>query len=292
MNPQRVLVTGHRGLVGRALASRLAEAGTEVVGFDLLDGQDVRDGDAVLSAARGCDAVVHLAALVDPSLRSSEVAAVNVGGTRNVLQAAEAVGAGRVVFVSSVNVLGVFRGEAPPDYLPVDDDHPCRPRSLYGKSKLEAERLCRAFTKRTGIPTVCLRPPAIWDEAAFRFIHRRRREDPSFEWSPGWEYGAFLDVRDCARACTVAFESGVEGHVTALLCAADLSTSGPTARAWAARLLPGVPWRGGVEAFEGDPYRALLDTRVAREQLGFTPRHTWRAWVEAAAAEDAEDAGV
>jgi dTDP-L-rhamnose 4-epimerase len=58
----RVLVTGNRGKIGAVVADELARAGHAIVPFDLTLGYDVRDGEAVNRAMRGCDAVVHLAA--------------------------------------------------------------------------------------------------------------------------------------------------------------------------------------------------------------------------------------
>jgi len=60
----RVLLTGHRGFVGRDLLSRLRADGHDVVGFDIADGDDLLDRTAVMERARACDAVVHAGALV------------------------------------------------------------------------------------------------------------------------------------------------------------------------------------------------------------------------------------
>jgi nucleoside-diphosphate-sugar epimerase len=91
----RVLVTGDRGAVGVPVAGWLRRAGYEVAGFDRAGGADVLDVAAVRRAARGCGAVVHLAALAHDSAGSPEqIMAVNVLGTWHVLLAAEAAGAG------------------------------------------------------------------------------------------------------------------------------------------------------------------------------------------------------
>ena len=272
----RVLVTGNEGLIGSRVASTLSKAGHKVVGFDLLSGPDVLDSGAVRTAAQGCQAIVHLAALVDTSSEAGhDVVAVNLLGTWNVLSAAVEAGVERVVFYSSVNALGVFKGERAPDYLPLDDDHPCYPSSPYGISKRLAEEMCRHFTEVTGISTICLRPPGVFAEATYQRIRSRREANPEFEWTPYWEYGAFLDVRDAAEAARCALRCANPGHVTVLLCAADISSSGKTSRELVQAIHPDVPWRGGRE-FEREPYRALLETRRARDILGWTPRYTWR----------------
>ena len=112
----RVLVTGNRGLVGQYVEPELVAAGHAVVGFDVKDGDDVLDPEAVLRAAAGCDAVVHLAAILPPvGASDNELMAVNLLGTWHVLWAARQQRLRRVVYASSVNALGVFLGHRQPD---------------------------------------------------------------------------------------------------------------------------------------------------------------------------------
>ena len=228
----RILVTGHQGVVGRVVAARLQTAGEEVVGLDIVDGQDVLDPACVRDAAARCDQVVHLAALDDPVVGEvpdeflppsqgspDAVMAVTVLGTWNVLEAARMAGHQRVIMMSSVDALGVFQGQRPPDYLPIDNEHPAYPRTPYALAKRTAERLCELFTSTTGIPTLCLRPPGIWTAATFEFIRRRWADDPLNDRRPFWEYGAFIALPDVAEAVHCACHCRLEGHATLLLCA-------------------------------------------------------------------------
>jgi len=147
-----VLVTGASGLVGRRLVARLLVRGETVTGFvrtpgalDELAGErlrvvvgDVTGADAVLPAARGCDAVVHLAnasGVVD----EARVHAVNVGGTEHVLAAARTAGARRLIFTSTVSATRQRLGP-------------------YGRTKQLAEERVRA----AGIPFVILRPSLVY----------------------------------------------------------------------------------------------------------------------------------
>src|SRR5581483_1648305 len=207
----RVLVTGDAGKIGAVVAARLRRAGAEVVGFDLVRGEDVRDAAAVARAARGCAAAVHLAGVrTDRGVDPSTLMAVNVLGTWHVLLAARE--------------LGVFRGQRRPDYLPIDDQHPARPLGPYGVSKRLAEELCRAWTDETGVPTVCLRPPGVFDAADYAHVLAQRATDPASEWDPVWEYGAFLDVSDAAEAALCSLLYPHPGHVTLLLSADDIAS--------------------------------------------------------------------
>jgi len=275
----RVLVTGYRGLVGTHVGERLRAEGHETVPFDLADGRDVRDGPAVDAAARGCDAVIHAAALLGREGEApEEIAAVNVQGTWNVLVAAVRTGVSRVVFLSSVDVFGVFKGERAPDYLPLDDDHPLYAATPYGISKRIGEDLCRLFCAMTPLTAVALRPPGVWTGETYSFIADRRSEHPEFEWHPFWEYGAFIDARDLAAACAAALRCDVGGFSAVSVCSPDISTSGRTSRELCRDLHPGVEWRGGA-AFEADPYASLIRLDRARTVLGWEPVHTWREFM-------------
>jgi len=270
----RILVTGHRGHVGAPVAAHLEHLGHDVAGFDRADGDDLLDLASVRRALDGCGAVVHAGALARDTAGSPEdIMAVNVLGTWHVLLAAEAAGAGRVVYFSSVQVFGIAEGERLPDYFPVDDAHPRRAMRPYGLSKCLAEDLCAGFTARTGIPTVALRPAWVWDQSMYQRIQEQWQADPASEWTPTWEYGQFVDVRDVADAVQRALEQPVGGHHRILLCSAEIAATSP-ALAMIARFAPSVPVRDPAR-FEREPRRALLDTATAERVLGWQPRYRW-----------------
>jgi len=272
--PVRVLVTGDCGKVGVLVADQLQQRGYAVVGFDLADGSDLLDLAAVIRAARGADAIVHLGALAHDSAGSPErIMAVNVLGTWHVLLAAEAVGARKVIHFSSGQALGIAEGERLPDYFPVDDHHPRRAMRPYGLSKRLAEDLCEGFTRRTGIVTVSLRPVAVWSPDRYRRVEEQRRAAPESEWEPYWEYGAFVDVRDVAAAVERTLEIPLAGHHRALLCAADIAASAPSLEL-AARLAPSVPVHN-PERYIKNPSGALFDCSTAESVLDWKPRYRW-----------------
>ena len=268
----RVLVTGSRGLVGSAVVERLLAEGCEVVGFDIADGNDILDAPGFIAAAQGCEAIVHAAGgSASTGDEGDRFITQNVTGNWNALTAARQAGARRVVTFSSVNALGIFRGEGRPDYFPVDDDHPIRPPTAYGIAKRLVEELCRCFTVSTGIATICFRPPAVLGPARHARFAALRAADPAAEWTPFWEYGAYIDVRDVAFAVLAALRCPDPGHVTALICADDTSSPVPVVEL-ARRLMPEVPWRGGEPA---DPAALLVRCDRARSVLGWAPRYRW-----------------
>lgn len=203
-----VLVTGASGQVGARLLDRLEAAGWDARGFDIRTGQDLRDEGAVLAAAAGCGAIVHAGAIAHDSAGTpAEIVATNVLGTWHVLVAAERFGVSRVVCFSSAQVFGFAEGEGTPDYVPVDDAHPLRAARPYGMSKRLAEEMCSAWTSRTGIPTVVLRPVMILDDHGLTLVAEADAE-----------LGAFVHVDDVVEAALRALNADVDGHLRVTLC--------------------------------------------------------------------------
>ncbi|MGH6763722.1 MAG: NAD-dependent epimerase/dehydratase family protein [Phyllobacterium sp.] len=157
-----ILVTGSAGRVGRAVVAALRAKGREVRGFDLRPsgaaGDEIvgslDDKDAVVRAVKGISSVLHLGAFMSwaPADRD-RMFAVNVDGTRVLLDAAAVAGVQRFVFASS----GEVYPENLPEFLPVTEDHPLRPNSPYGLTKLLGEELVRFHQRAGRMETVILR---------------------------------------------------------------------------------------------------------------------------------------
>ncbi|MDB5693531.1 MAG: NAD-dependent epimerase/dehydratase [Alphaproteobacteria bacterium] len=177
----RVLLTGSSGWLGRFLAPLLRGAGHEVVGLDVAPGADtdiigsVADRALVdrLFAERGIAAVIHAGALHKPDLARYPPAAfqaVNVEGTRDLLEAAAAAGHDRFVFTSTTSLMisetvraGRAGGAARAFWID-EDFGPLAPRNVYGVTKLEAERLCREAHERHGLAVLVLRTGRFFPE--------------------------------------------------------------------------------------------------------------------------------
>lgn len=269
-----MLLTGDRGLVGRRLRRSLQRLGWRVIGFDLRDGRDVTDSDALRKAAAQARVTVHCAVLqLGRSDSLAEMMRVNAEGTENVLRAAEEAGHSRVIAFSSVHVFGVFDGERAPVGFPIGDSAPRLAEGPYGASKIAMEDRCDAFSARTGIPTVCFRPVHIWVPGQAADTRSRWRRKPRSEFEPSWNFGAFVDVRDVVDAVLRALEVPLQGHSRMLLCAADAAATVPTSEL-RARFYPSVQLETGWPPIS-NPEAALFDTSTARELLGWEPRHTW-----------------
>ncbi len=274
LQTQSILLTGHRGNVGRWLRRSLERSGYSVTGFDIRDGDDVRDAPGLVRAASGTSVTVHCAVLPYGSPESMEVMlGINAQGTENVLRAAEAAGHRRVIVFSSIQVFGLNYGESIPRSFPIRDSSPLLAVRPYGVSKIAAEDLCEAFTARTGIATICLRPPHVWVPGQAADYRRNWSRRPEQEWLPFWNFGAFIDVRDVVSAVTLALSAPVQGHHRVSICAPDIAATAPT-RAMTEKLMPTVPWEPGWPR-SGDAWTALVDTSPARSLLGWQPVHSW-----------------
>lgn len=152
----RVLITGSCGLVGAALETELSRRGWDVCGFDIrgigANYGDVLDESSLRSIVGRVSGIIHLAAVsrVAEAEREPDLCwRTNVDGLKNIVAAAAAVRAQPwLIFSSSREVYG----EA--NILPVSEDAPLRPINVYGRSKVEGERLvlgCRAQGLRTAI---------------------------------------------------------------------------------------------------------------------------------------------
>jgi nucleoside-diphosphate-sugar epimerase len=142
----RILITGSAGLVGTALRTALEARGARVVGIDLAgigdEEGDVREAAHIRGAVARCEGVVHLAAVSrviwgerDPERCWS----TNVGGLRNVVEATQlATRRPWLIFASSREVYGQ------PGVLPATEETPLQPVNVYGRSKLEGERIVQA----------------------------------------------------------------------------------------------------------------------------------------------------
>ncbi|HEY7174581.1 MAG TPA: NAD(P)-dependent oxidoreductase [Micromonosporaceae bacterium] len=164
-----VLVTGAAGRIGRMLIDPLRAAGHTLALTDRCPDAtagiaplDVTDASAVLAAAHGADAIVHLGG-VPSEAPFGTINAVNIGGTYNVLEAAIAAGTRRVILASSNHAVGFYgRSDgAPTDGLSsgreLADPAAPRPDTFYGWSKVAMESLGRLYHDRYGLEVIALR---------------------------------------------------------------------------------------------------------------------------------------
>jgi nucleoside-diphosphate-sugar epimerase len=173
----RILVTGGTGRIGKATTERLLQngwdvrvldraAGVEIPGAEYVQG-DILDYDSLLNHTRGCDSIIHLAAIPSPyGAPGHDVFQINAAGTFNVFEAAAKLGIKRVVQASSINALGAFYhlGEIHPQYFPIDEAHPRLTTDPYSFSKEVIEDIGDYYWRREGISSVAMRFPGVYSK--------------------------------------------------------------------------------------------------------------------------------
>lgn len=282
---KRILVTGTSGRVGSATAREFLEHGYAVRGLDVrmpdesLRGKietvyvDLTDRLGLMRAVEGCDAIAHLGAIPSPERDVEKIFPVNVLGTQNILDVAEANGVNRVALASSCCAFGIFFATKliDPQYFPMNEAHPTLTQDLYGLSKIINEETAAAYTRRIGMTTIALRLTTV----------------VNFEWaarSRWWRHGlasdeerrndlwSYIEVRDAARAFRLALENAEEGtHHTVIIAARD-SFNSHDIRHLVRRHFPALASQ--VEFFA--PTQCLYDTTAAEKAFGFVAERHWR----------------
>src|SRR5262245_56710509 len=224
----RVLVTGGGGFIGSELVRQLVNYCEKVIVVDnLVNGRrenldgveedrfefyasDIRDASRMAELMRGINIVYHLACLgVRHSIHSPfENHEVNASATLNLLSLAKAGGVKRFVYVSSSEVYGPAR------WVPMTEDHPPFPMTVYGAAKLAGECYARAFQRTYGYPTVVVRPfntygprcPHEGDsgEVIPRFVLRCLLDKPMVIFGDGTQTRDFTYVSDTAKGILLA----------------------------------------------------------------------------------------
>jgi 2-alkyl-3-oxoalkanoate reductase len=314
-----ILVTGATGFLGSHVVDELLARGQTVRAFvrrpeqgerlrqrgvDVVIG-DVRSADDVVRAVAGVSVVHHCAAAVGPHFSRSEIYDTNLTGVRNLLEAIRRAGTGRLVLVSSVNVLGTRNLD------PATEDTPCRrSHDPAADVKIEAEQLAWDFAKQ-GVDVTVNRPGFIYgpgdphnipklcraiQRGKFAFIGSRDNVVP------------IVHVSDVARAMLLAGEKPAARGRAYLITDGSRTTIGELIAHLAGLLgcpvptkrLPFVvPWFGCL-VFDllrpfmrgsGPINRAglrfvgtsrFVDIRRAREELGYEPQVSYRSGMDAA----------
>lgn len=286
-----VFFTGGAGWIGLHTVPMLLDRGYNVRIFDnmfrgdrdrvtglaatgrveLVD-QDVRYGGAVHKAMKGCESVIHFAAVsINKSLADPyESMEINTIGNHNVFAAAADHGVRRVVFASSASVYG------DPQKIPMHEDDPLHPLTPYCISKRTGEDLLGFYQRQAGLSWLALRffnvygegqkTTAYYTSVINHFIARLLKGEPPVIDGKGEQSMDFIHVRDVARAVVLALESERDNLPV------NVGTGIDTSIAELARIL--ISAVGADVEPQFNPRDVLVarraaDTARAREVLGF-----------------------
>lgn len=291
----KVLITGGAGFIGSELTRQLASEVDKVLVVDnLVNGrreniedilsdrvqlhvEDVRHTDTMISLMEGVDIVFHLACLgVRHSIHSPhENHEVNATATLNLLEAARKQGVKRFVYVSSSEVYGTAQ------WVPMTEEHPTFPMTVYGAAKLAGECYTRAYHRTYGYPTVVVRPFNSYGprchhegdsgEVIPKFLLRCLAGKPMVIFGDGTQTRDFTFVSDTARGILLAgFADAAVGQTINLGQGGEISIN---ALATAIPRVVGLDEVNVIHEAErpGDVWRLFADGSRAWELLGFSP---------------------
>lgn len=235
----RIMVTGGAGFIGSHLVDKLIKRNNRVIVYDnfneyyfgkenniryhfgksnfTLIRADILDVATLCKAMKDLDIVFHLAAQpgVGFSMKNPlKTHTVNTTGTLNVLNVARKMRTKKIVFGSSSSVYGI------PQYTPLDEKHPTHPVSVYGISKLTAEKYCKIFNDLLDVPVVSLRYHTVYgprqrpDMAIYKWTKLVCEDKSPVIYGDGKQSRDFTYISDIVEATLSAAElDEVEGEV-------------------------------------------------------------------------------
>jgi nucleoside-diphosphate-sugar epimerase len=278
----KVVVTGSSGKIGRRAFTALTGSGHRAIGFDTKpspDGHrtvpvDCTDLGQVMDALSGidttrarADAVIHLAGIPAPGLApDASVFTDNTVSVYNIFTACARLGIPRVVWASSETILGL-PFTTPPDYLPLDENHPARPEWHYSLGKQVGEVLADAFVRwHPAMSIVSLRFSNVFETQDYSDL-ATIQSNPASRKLNVW---AYVDADDAGRACLLAATTAITGHERVIVAAADTIMDTPTTEL-VQRYFPGVAQTAPL-----DGYTSLLSSTRAANLIGYQPQISWR----------------
>ena len=289
------LIIGASGFVGTELVMQLKERGDVVcallnvspIADDTIESvqADITNADSVNKALDGhnYDVIYHIASLSGDTGNPRQMLDVNVYGLLNMLEWARNNPVKRYVVSSSISAYEWYPATkfSKPDYIPVDEKHPCRPKDMYSTSKHMQELLATTYYHQYKVPTTCLRLTAVvgpggkgggrgWREFAKKLKGGKKVQIPHF--SPE-ELCHYVDLRDVARMhIAAAEEEGAIGEV--FNCCAKEPTKGTEFIDVVKKVVPGIEVECGFPWSMAQGDEISFDMSKAKKLMDFEPKYS------------------
>jgi nucleoside-diphosphate-sugar epimerase len=281
---KKIVVTGGSGRLGQFVIRDLLAHRYDVLSIDKIPPRekicsswlvDLRNSGDLFEALRNAYGIIHLGAYQAPNLASdAETVSNNVASTYNVMRAAADSGVTKIVVASSTAAFGFIYAKElwPPDYLPLDENHPSRPQDSYGLSKVLGEQIADSIVSVHKELTISsLRFPGVNFDLSYESFRERWR-NPQTRAHGFWTY---IDARDAATACRLALTANFRGHQAFIVSAPNSCMIQPTAELIKSYLPKGAK----IRRTRGIHWSCVDSTKAARI-LGFKAQHLWQNYVE------------
>jgi UDP-glucuronate 4-epimerase len=283
-----ILITGAAGLVGAAVARRLAVDEQVLIATDMRDANvpegarfeaaDLTNQAAMAALLRNhaVDTVIHCGAISGPMVAADNphlVASVNIGGTLNLAEAARKAGVQRFLALSSISVYGMQT-----TLDPVTEDAPLNANDVYGASKIAMEAILRAYRYDLGMPTIVLRIASVYGpgrttDCFIRDLIRSAATGTAIElFDEGGSRRQFIHIDDVVRGIVQSLSAGLWNDFVYNIGGGEWLTEREIA-AVASPILPRLQIaaaRAPARCIDG--YMGPLEFRRASATFGYAPQ--------------------
>jgi UDP-glucuronate 4-epimerase len=265
-----ILITGHRGFVGGHLTKYLDDNKISWVGFDLVEGNDIRDRYKLGSVfyENKIDTIIHLAALANPvksQMFPDEYLKTNVQGTQNILECSKLYGVKHLIFFSSSCVYG---NQTPPN----NELQPYDPQSVYAISKVAGEMLVRA----SDVPYTIIRPFTLYgmngrkDQVVYKWINMLKDGKPITIYGDGTTKRGYTNIDYLVKTVVGLTPMNETFNLggTEVITVYELADIFQKVLKCEINKVPEIQY---LPLLKGDTYNNSADITKAKEMLGYNP---------------------
>ena len=313
---KNILLTGLNGFVGQEVYRQLKEKNMEITGLGRnlpmykipFIRADLTKRDELLRALKGkrFDCIMHIASLPGDTGDPLQMVDVNMNGCQNILDFALKTDTKSFILASSISAYGWYPATPfeMPDYMPVDEKHPCRPKDIYSSTKYMQEILCMTYYYQYKLPVTVLRLTAVvgpqgkgggrsWLDFAKSLAEGEKVQIPHFSAD---ELCHYVDIRDVAGMfIKVSEHTNAAGEI--FNCCGPRPTRGIEFEKIVKQYFPGIKVEYGFPWSMAQGGEIHFDMSKAKNLIGFKPRYSLedsiksiREWIDSGVLDKKQDA--